>query len=306
MSRNNFYEQFKDKNIEELNLSLINACRDGEIEKVKYLLTSPELNLHAKAQCHDGDYDLMFPLKSACFKGHLDIVKYLLASPELKEHADIHFEHDESLQIACNSGHLNVVKYLLTSPDLKEHADIKLAGGGNPLSGACLHGYLDVLDYLLTSVELKTHADIGVHFDSPLRMACLGDQLKVVEYILTFPGYATQKRINFAFTEACSYGRKDIVQFLFTTDKIEYRPNIHVKKDDAFAKLMQHEESELLSYLIFDLEIKKNKHIKKYLKENPCNFTNKINDWFNLREVNKQLNKELNATKSNTNKRIKL
>jgi len=60
----------------------------------------------------------------ACRAGDLDIVKYLLTCSDLKEHADIHAQDDEGFREACWSGHLEVVKYLLTSQDLAEHADI--------------------------------------------------------------------------------------------------------------------------------------------------------------------------------------
>lgn len=301
---NFYYAEFKDKLIPELNTALIKACFDGELEKVKYLLTSHELKFNAQAQCHDGDYDLSFPLKQAAFNGHFEIIKYLLTSPDLNEHADIHFENDDAFYIACTRGHLDIIKYMLTSPELKEHADISIAGGGNVLSGACIHGYLKVLDYLLTSPELKEHAVLDIHNDAPLNMACLGNQIEIVKYILTFPKYATQEKVNFAFTEACAYGQTEIVKFLFTTDEILYKPNIHDQKDSAFGKLLENEESELLRYFIFDLNIKKTHFIKKHLKDNST-FSKQVNDWFNLREINKQLNKELNCDKFN-NKKIKI
>lgn len=303
MMNTKFYEDFKDKLVPELNNFLIKACLDGDFEKVKYLLTSPDLKNHAQPQCDDGDYDKLFPLKQAAFNGHFEIIKYLLTSPDLKEHADIHFENEEAFQIACIRGHLNIVKYMLTSPDLKEHADIRKAGGGNPLSGACMHGYLDVLDYLLTSPEIKDHADLSIHNDAPLMMACLGEQIKIVKYILTFPGYATQQKVNYAFVESCLYGRAEIVKYLMETDEITYKPNIHTKKDYAFKKLLDNEEGEILRYFIFDLNIKKSRFIKKYLEENTDDFSKQVKDWFNLREINKQLNTELQPINLSSNKR---
>ena len=49
----------------------------------------------------------------ACENGHLEIVKYLLTSPELTEHANIHAENDSGFSWACDQGHLEVVKYLI-------------------------------------------------------------------------------------------------------------------------------------------------------------------------------------------------
>ena len=49
----------------------------------------------------------------ACRKGQLDVVKYLLASDQLNEHADIHKADDLGFICACEQGHLEVVKYLI-------------------------------------------------------------------------------------------------------------------------------------------------------------------------------------------------
>ncbi len=50
---------------------------------------------------------------SACRNGNLEIIKYLLTSPDLKEHADIHAENDLGFRNACRDGHLEVVKWLI-------------------------------------------------------------------------------------------------------------------------------------------------------------------------------------------------
>ena len=49
----------------------------------------------------------------ACKNGHLEIVKYLITSPELKEYADIHAQNDWGFIWACRNGHLELVKCLI-------------------------------------------------------------------------------------------------------------------------------------------------------------------------------------------------
>jgi len=66
----------------------------------------------------------------ACDSGNLEIVKYLLTSDELIEKCDINSENDYGLRIACENGDLNLAQYLLTSSDLNKHANIHANNDG--------------------------------------------------------------------------------------------------------------------------------------------------------------------------------
>ena len=136
--------------------------------------------------------DLNEELINACILGNLDIVKYLLTSPELTENANIHYESDFSwnaLRYAGEHGNLDIIKYLLTSPDLKEHANIhsKDKYGMNILIHSCSNGYLDIVQYLLTNSDLNAHADINDKDNSgwtALKFACSHNHLDVIEFLL--------------------------------------------------------------------------------------------------------------------------
>jgi hypothetical protein len=60
----------------------------------------------------------------ATSSGKIHLVKYLLTSPELEMHADIHFDDDYAICAACRLGCQSLVEYLLDSSDLKVHAKI--------------------------------------------------------------------------------------------------------------------------------------------------------------------------------------
>ena len=92
-------EKYKKLNQKELNNQFIDACAQGQLEIIKYLLTSAELTEHADIHAEN---DLGF--RSACLEGRLELVKYLLTSPDLKEHADIHADNDYGFRWACARG----------------------------------------------------------------------------------------------------------------------------------------------------------------------------------------------------------
>ncbi len=137
-------KELKNCTKEMLNTRFLKACEMGNLDLVRYVLTSPELTEHADINVHE---DL--GLQRACKFGHLKIVKYLLTSKQLKKHADIHNEKGLALRWACTYGQLDVVKYLLTSPELQEHADIH-ADHDEGYQWACTKEYIDIVLYLLS------------------------------------------------------------------------------------------------------------------------------------------------------------
>jgi ankyrin repeat protein len=143
-----------DSEEEELHEKLISACKKGNLDQVKYLLTSPELDTHASINYSNNNNTV---LTEACWYGHLEIVDYLLTSPDLIEKADIHFNDDQSLIFACYEGKLDVVKYLLTSTKLMVHANINARNTYDcPLKNACDGEKLEVIKYLLESESLNS------------------------------------------------------------------------------------------------------------------------------------------------------
>ena len=149
---------YQDMNQDELNQELLNACIQGQLDIIQYLLTSPELQEHLDIHYQDNSY--RNALIWACYQGHLDIVQYLLTSPDLQDHANIYHQDNygkNALMYACINGHLNIVEYLLTSPNLAEHADIhhKDDTSWNALMVACHYEYLDIVKYLIIDMNMK-------------------------------------------------------------------------------------------------------------------------------------------------------
>lgn len=268
-----FYSKYKNHSQEKINTAFHQACSDGNLDEVRYLLISPELEVHSDIHYYNDD-----GLAQACWEGHLEIVKYLLTSPELKEHAYLN-DHKEkdcgSLLNACGAGHLEIVKYLLNSPDLKEHAIINWSFMP-PIGAACEEGYLEIVKYLLTSPELKEHSIIDIY---TLVSSLVKDQL-------------------------------DVLKYLTKSEFLEYY-NIHENSDILFQRAIYHEANECIKYLIFDLNIDLTNDIKKHLEiteDNKKNhtFINQIKIMFTARELENELQHQSSNSEINNKKKIKL
>jgi ankyrin repeat protein len=196
------YDTEQERLYEELML----ACRTGDLDEVKYLLTSPELDEHATINIYNYK-DISSPLTEACWNGHLEVVKYLLTSPELKEKADIHFKDDQALNFACYQGHLDVVKYLLTSSDLTEHAKLNDRENQKPLLNACDGEYLDIVKYLMESNDLKEKPDLDSISEAVESLYSL-KKLDYIEYFI----FNDVIDLTEMFKEKLLYWEFDIVQ----------------------------------------------------------------------------------------------
>ena len=73
MQNEEFYEIFKGSSKKDLNWGYISACQQGSVDKVKYLLSSPDLNKHADIHAWS---DLGFTC--ACVRKNLEIIEYLI------------------------------------------------------------------------------------------------------------------------------------------------------------------------------------------------------------------------------------
>ena len=250
-----------------LNDEFIDACKNGDIDKVKYLLSSPELKEHADIHAF-GDAGFQW----ACMNGHLEVVKYLLTSPDLKKHADIHEGSDAGFQWACNKGYLDIVKYLLTSTDLKKHADIH-SNSDLGFRWACENGRLEVVKYLLTSPELKEHADIHAFGDAGFQWACMNGHLEIVKYLLTSP-------------------------------EIKEHANIHADDCAGFRLACHNDHLAVVKFHVFDMNLELSMETRKNI--NSLNNKDEIFNLFDKREFEKKLNNSLKVKEEKPVKRTKI
>ena len=255
---NNFYEEFKDKTHYEKNNAFLEACNDGDFEKIKFLLTSPQLEDHANIDVYESESNFNGYLY-ACKNGRIDIVKYLLASPELRYHQSIHSVNsmgETGLQLACKYGHVDIVDYLLSSPELKEHCNIHNDDYW-ALSLACENGHTNVIKYFFNSHYLKDY-NISTNGNELLHLACEQGHIEIVRFLLTN-------------TELKDIG--DLDKALFVS---RWSENI-----------------EIAQYLIFDLNIPRKSDTMDDLLKYHESFAEKLEAMFSARNLNKELSVEL-------------
>jgi hypothetical protein len=123
-SHNKFFIKYRKKSKSSMNYELLSACRKGELEEVKYILTNPELKVHADINFED-KVTMENALSEACESGNLDIVDYLLFSKELKENINIEKSIDSAFYEAFRNGHVHILKYLIFQAKIKKTEYIK-------------------------------------------------------------------------------------------------------------------------------------------------------------------------------------
>jgi ankyrin repeat protein len=87
----------------DMQLEFREACNKGDLDMVKEMLKYFIID----------EFAFQYGFSWACMNGQLEVVKYLLTSPDLKEHADIHAEDDWGFRWACENGQLEIVKFLI-------------------------------------------------------------------------------------------------------------------------------------------------------------------------------------------------
>jgi len=197
----NFYEEFKDKKKSELNEDFIVACQKGNLDKIDYLINSPELRFNVNPHYQKG-----IALNIAISHNHIDIIKYLSDPKKIKKTFDIKRYSIAFLTLACKekdyewleellpitdysvsdltndccmSGNVDMVKYLLNSPTWGK----KITIDDGLLNNACSGGNVELIDYLLKS-QWKDNFDIHNDYDLPFLNCCEAAEFDTIKYFI--------------------------------------------------------------------------------------------------------------------------
>lgn len=95
------------------------AIQKADLKLVKSIFNNKELSKDIDLSKTSG------PLSLACAYGQLDIVKYLLTSNDISKNPDINSPNCMGFEMACKNGWLDIVKYLTSSSNLKNCIEIE-------------------------------------------------------------------------------------------------------------------------------------------------------------------------------------
>lgn len=167
------------------NFALRKAISNNQLDIVDFLTTSDKLKQTISVTTY-GPFTSV--LTHACSQGNVEILKFLLTSPKLVQKPDIHLvlnNGESPLSAACRNANIEVVKFLLNDPAIKkENPQWKNVKDNSPLLAACYDGALEVFKYLLFSKELKEHWCLEEHKEMCAYIACCNGSLSILKFIV--------------------------------------------------------------------------------------------------------------------------
>ncbi|XP_071115623.1 ankyrin-1-like [Haliotis cracherodii] len=149
------------------------ACRAGDVEVVKYVLSQDMVRINSRG------WKKRTPVMVAALHGHKEVVELLVG-----EGADVSLVSERSeniLHLASRGGHVEVVKYVLSQD--KVGINCKEWIGWTPVMLAAGNGHREVVELLVSkgySMSL-----VNKRGDSILHCACRGGEVEMVKYILS-------------------------------------------------------------------------------------------------------------------------
>jgi ankyrin repeat protein len=252
-------KNYKKLNFDEANHEFHVACIKGNLDLVKYLLTSNELENNADIHFENDEC-----ISLACRYGNLEVLKYLLTSPDLKSHANPHSQSSDAFRWACKNGHLNIIKYFLFDPSINDKFQLQKYSYEAIIRGI-YYDKIEVVDYILNSTEIH-HQNINYDKERILEAACECGRLDILKYLIQLPYFNQKLDFHFnndsCFKGACSYSHLDIIEFL-----------------------------------IFEQQLEQTEEIKNHLYSSDNTITHKINDFFKIRDLHNSLELELSKNK---------
>jgi hypothetical protein len=206
-----------------------------------------------------------------CKFGDIEAVKFLLFFNEAPFLPDIHEQVKRAINAACTYNHLELLKYCFS---LEKSHGIVISE--------------QILFHSFDSAAKEGNLDILKFFFFPQKMS-------------ESPKISIEKYGNDFLISAAREGQYNVFTYLLTNDKIKEHIDVHYRNDIIFRYVITNNHRELMKFLIFDINIDKTKNIDEFLK-NKLPLSEDAKKMFEVKEMNTELHKDLNATFIKTKK----
>ncbi|XP_067661828.1 ankyrin repeat domain-containing protein 50-like [Haliotis asinina] len=149
------------------------ACRGGDVELVKYVLSQSNVDINSRG------WIKRTPMMAAAERGHTEVVKLLVSRGADVSLVDTVGEN--VLHWACVGGHVQTVMYILS----QSNVDINSSGWKKrtPMMAAAERGHTEVVKLLVSrGADVSLVDTVG---ENVLHWACVGGHVQTVMYILS-------------------------------------------------------------------------------------------------------------------------
>jgi hypothetical protein len=300
-----FIDSLAAKDNYELTDILYECASKGDLEKVKILFAQPQIQDNINFIGTNG------VLVSACFSGNIELVKYLLTSHETKNHFDINDDYDSVLSSACEAGHLHIVKYLFESPELEKHPQIPFVNtaNNNPVVLSVQSKNLELFEYLISVSKDKDDRFLN-HVSKAAGAASSSNDFdffkSFIELGTKYSNTVISAMLEGVIYSCCYSNNIEQIKYIFNSPNLAKHVDIHNDRDEIFRTLIiqarKDKPLDMLQYFIFDLNIDETEAIKEF------RLTYKrevVENMFKLRDLNHNLHQDLSINELNA-KKIKI
>lgn len=247
-------------------------------------------------------HELKEKLLNACRQGHHKDLQEMVANG-LVENLSLNSIFYQMGLVACANGRKKIIKYLIESPELKNKIN-REEYISEYFKIACANDHLQVIQYLATNPNVN-RKNLELLFSIGLNHAVRDGRINIVNYFFTeFKDLILNDNMvkNGAITNtACEYGELEILKYFYSMNILN-KDNIHQNSDQYFLSAYENNKLEVIKYFILDLDMDKTENIKQLLSEKP---NKEIDKMFNLRDLNKSLNNNLEINQPK-NKKLKV
>jgi hypothetical protein len=200
---------------------------------------------------------------------HIDIVRCIFSSPNLINVVKKEIAFEMCFKTAFAEGYTNIIKCLIEEFDAK----LGLYIGARGCINAIRNNHFDIIKYIYEQSNQHELIKREIAFSEMLGTSIESSRFEITRFLIESP-----KLVD-----------KEGNSYFYSNLKKVFLPQYH-------------NQQEILNFFVFDLKLEKNHFIEEFIKEHPqSEFAHK----FNLRELNKDLNSNLEI-KENTSKKIKI